>query len=113
MKPTGIRRTKADQAFDTVNVILMTIILILTLYPLYFVLIASVSDAYEVAKGHVFLWPKGFTMESYLNVFREKRVWLGYRNTIFYTVFGTLLSLFTSGMSRVTLLPKELRCAEK
>ena len=108
MKPTGIRRTRADQAFDTVNVILMAIILILTLYPLYFVLIASVSDAYEVAKGHVFLWPKGFTMESYLNVFREKRVWLGYRNTIFYTVFGTLLSLILTIPSAYALSKRTL-----
>ena len=108
MKPTGIRRTRADQAFDTVNVILMAIILILTLYPLYFVLIASVSDAYEVSKGHVFLWPKGFTMESYLNVFREKRVWLGYRNTIFYTVFGTLLSLILTIPSAYALSKRTL-----
>ena len=108
MKPTGIRRTKADQAFDTVNVILMTIILILTLYPLYFVLIASVSDAYEVAKGHVFLWPKGYTMESYLNVFREKRVWTGYRNTIFYTIFGTVLSLILTIPSAYALSKKTL-----
>ena len=70
MKPTIIRRTRADKLFDTLNVILMAIVLVITLYPLYFVLIASVSDAYEVAKGNVFLWPKGFTAESYLNVFK-------------------------------------------
>lgn len=108
MKPTGIRRTRADRVFDTVNVILMTVILLITLYPLYFVLIASVSDAYEVAKGHVFLWPKGFTMESYLNVFREKRVWLGYRNTIFYTVFGTALSLILTIPSAYALSKRTL-----
>ena len=47
MKPTIIRRTRADKLFDTLNVILMAIVLVITLYPLYFVLIASVSDAYE------------------------------------------------------------------
>ena len=53
------------------------------------------------------------TLEGYRRAFADNTIMAGYRNTIFYTVFGTLLSLFTSGMSRVTLLPKELRCAEK
>lgn len=108
MKPTTIRRTKADRVFDAVNTILMILILIITLYPLYFVLIASVSDAYEVAKGHVFLLPKGFTMESYLNVFKENRVWLGYRNTIFYTVTGTFFSLILTIPSAYALSKKSL-----
>ena len=108
MKPTIIRRTRADKLFDTLNVILMAIVLVITLYPLYFVLIASVSDAYEVAKGNVFLWPKGFTAESYLNVFKENRVWLGYRNTIFYTLTGTFFSLILTIPSAYALSKKSL-----
>lgn len=106
MKPTIIRRTRADKLFDTLNVILMAIVLVITLYPLYFVLIASVSDAYEVAKGNVFLWPKGFTAESYLNVFKENRVWLGYRNTLFYTLTGTFFSLILTIPSAYALSKK-------
>ena len=49
MKPTGIRRTRADRVFDTVNVILMTVSRLITLYPLYFVLSAAGADADEVA----------------------------------------------------------------
>ena len=108
MKPTIIRRTRADKLFDTLNVILMAIVLVITLYPLYFVLIASVSDAYEVAKGNVFLWPKGFTAESYLNVFKENRVWLGYRNTLFYTLTGTFFSLILTIPSAYALSKKTL-----
>ena len=108
MKPTIIRRTRADKLFDPLNVILMAIVLVITLYPLYFVLIASVSDAYEVAKGNVFLWPKGFTAESYLNVFKENRVWLGYRNTIFYTLTGTFFSLILTIPSAYALSKKSL-----
>ena len=94
MKPTTIRRTRFDRAFDTVNTILMLLILLITIYPLYFVLIASVSDAYAVAKGQVFAWPKGFTLEAYVNVFKETRIWSGYRATILYATLGTLFSLF-------------------
>ena len=69
MKPVAIRRTPVDKIFDAINVLLLVLLLVVTLYPLYFVLIASVSDAFEVAKGNVFLLPKGFMVDSYLNVF--------------------------------------------
>ena len=94
MKPSTISRTHFDKVFDTVNVIIMVFILLITLYPLYFILIASISDVYEVAKGHVFAWPLGFSLDAYTNVFKENRIWTGYRATIFYTVVGTLFSLF-------------------
>lgn len=108
MQPTTIRRTKADRLFDTLNVILMVILLIIALYPLYFVLIASVSDPYEVTKGNVFLFPKGFTTEAYLNVFKESRVWTGYRNTIFYATVGTFFSLILTIPSAYALSKKTL-----
>ena len=94
MKPSTIRRTGADKVFDTVNVIIMALLLLVTIYPLYFVLIASISDPFEVVQGNVFLYPKGFSLDAYKNVFDEPRIWIGYRNTIFYTITGTLFSLF-------------------
>ena len=63
------------------------------LYPLYFTVIASVSDAYNVYRGEVFLLPKGFTLEAYTLVFQNKEIWTGYANTIYYTVMGTCLNL--------------------
>ena len=108
MKTAVIRRTRADKIFDTCNAVLMVLLLLITLYPLYFVLIASVSDAYEVAKGNVFAIPKGITFESYMNVFRESRIWLGYRNTIFYAVFGTAFSLILTIPSAYALSKKTL-----
>ena len=108
MKAAVIRRTRADKIFDTCNAVLMVLLLLITLYPLYIVLIASVSDAYEVAKGNVFAIPKGITFESYMNVFRESRIWLGYRNTIFYAVFGTAFSLILTIPSAYALSKKTL-----
>ena len=108
MKAAVIRRTRADKIFDTCNAVLMVLLLLITLYPLYFVLIASVSDGYEVAKGNVFAIPKGITFESYMNVFRESRIWLGYRNTIFYAVFGTAFSLILTIPSAYALSKKTL-----
>ncbi len=63
------------------------------LYPLYFTVIVSVSDLNEVGLGHVFLLPKGFTLEAYRNVFINKDIWTGYMNSIIYASLGTLYAL--------------------
>jgi putative aldouronate transport system permease protein len=86
----------------------MILFLLIILYPLYFVVIASVSQPYEVAKGNVILFPRGFTLAAYENVFKTSNVWMGYRNTIFYTVFGVLLSLFLTLTSAYALSKKHL-----
>lgn len=83
-----------DRAFVIVNTILLTIVLIVTIYPFYYTIIASFSDAYSVVKGQVILLPKNFTLDIYLNIFKSQEIWTGYRNTIFYTAFGTLWNLF-------------------
>jgi putative aldouronate transport system permease protein len=83
-----------DVVFDAVNTLIMLAVLIIVLYPLYFVVIASFSEPYEVASGNLTLLPKGFTLEAYENVFKNNEVWIGYRNTIFYTITGTFFSLF-------------------
>ncbi|MBE6884119.1 MAG: carbohydrate ABC transporter permease [Ruminococcaceae bacterium] len=87
------RRSSSDKVFDTVNLILLVIITIVTLYPLYFTVIASFSDPYEVAKGNVIFWLKGFTIEPYTNVFINDDIWIGYRNTIFTTVITVIYNL--------------------
>lgn len=75
------------------NTTLVVIIVALTAYPLYFTIIASVSDPYKVVNGSVFILPSGLTFEAYQGVIGESQIWIGYRNTIFYTVCGTFLNL--------------------
>jgi putative aldouronate transport system permease protein len=87
-------KTRSDRLFDFVNYGLMIIILLAMLYPLYFTIIASISEPSDVVLGRVTIWPKGFNMDAYINVFRAKQIWTGYANTVYYTVFGTLISLF-------------------
>ena len=89
-------RTKESFTDKIFLVVAYTILLTLAfccLYPLYFTVIASVSDAYNVYRGEVFLLPKGFTVEAYTLVFQNKEIWTGYANTIYYTVMGTALNL--------------------
>lgn len=91
-----------------VNAILLSIIVLIVLYPIYFTIIASLSDPYTVVKGKVFLWPKGFTLDAYKYVFEDERIWRGYRNTILYTIFGTSFNLFLTIPAAYVLSKKKM-----
>ena len=81
---------------------------LMVLYPLWFVVIASVSDPDLVANGQVLLFPKGITWEGYKYIFRDKRIWIGYRNTALYTVAGTMIALFITIPAGYALSRKDM-----
>jgi len=82
-----------DKVFQiTVSVILGVIVLAM-LYPLYFTVIASFSNPHQVARGNVIFLPKDFSLDAYKNIFINAHILIGYRNTIFYTFFGTIWNL--------------------
>ena len=85
--------TRSDRIFNIISTTILVLVLFVCFYPLYFVVIASFSDLNAVNSGQVILFPKGFHLESYRRVFQNERILLGYRNTIFYTVAGTLINL--------------------
>lgn len=95
MKNNGSRRKflRSDRVFDVVNVAVMIFMVILFVWPLWFVVIASVSDPNQVWSGNVILWSKGFTTVAYEALADYSMIWVGYRNTIIYTVVGTLVNL--------------------
>lgn len=96
MKKKNISKGKflrSDRVFDIVNVLFMVVMLIIFVWPLWFVVIASVSDPNEIWNGNVLLLPKGFTMIAYEALADYSMIWTGYRNTIIYTVVGTLVNL--------------------
>lgn len=92
-KKNKIHQGKGDRLFNAVIMILLILLLMIIIYPLYFTIIASVSDPYAVVRGRVFFWPKNFNLDSYVNIFKDNRVWTGYRNSLIYTISGTLLNL--------------------
>ncbi|NSW92048.1 MAG: carbohydrate ABC transporter permease [Firmicutes bacterium] len=81
----------------------------MVLYPLYFVLIASISDPDLVNTGKVVLIPKKITFMGYVRVFQDGEILTGYRNTIFYAITGTLINLFMTLTSAFVLSKKRLR----
>lgn len=82
-----------DRHFDKINTVLIVLITIVIIYPLVFVASASISDPIAVNTGKVWLWPVNITFEGFRRVFQNSDIWRGYRNTIFYTISGTVLSL--------------------
>ena len=103
-----VRRQRKDVVFDVVLYTICALLLIVILYPLWFIIIASFSDPSAVAGGHVWLWPVGFTLEGYQELLRQPQVWLGYRNTIAYTVVGTLIGLMVNIPAAYALSRKDL-----
>ena len=89
----SIYSTMEDKIFSVVNYILLTIILILVLYPLIYILSSSFSSTRAVVAGEVFLWPVEFSWKGYETVFATGKVMHGYLNTLFYTFFGTILNM--------------------
>ena len=75
-----------DRAFNIVLGGLTAVSVVVILYPLIFVLVASISDPMEIFQGNVWLWPKGFNLEAYKQVFRNGDIFTGYKNTLIYTV---------------------------
>ena len=90
---SDVKGTLADKAFDIINMVFVSLILVLILYPLVYVLSASISDPDLVNTGKVWLLPRGITFEGYARVFENNEIMIGYRNTIFYTIGGTLINL--------------------
>lgn len=85
-----------DKVFDGVNFVLMLVLLIIFVWPLWFVFIASFSDPVAVNSGQVLLWPKDIVWDGYEMTLEHKELWTGYKNTIIYTVVGTFLNLVLS-----------------
>lgn len=99
---------KKISIFDMCNTIFMLLVLLVTLYPLYYTVIASFSSANAVASGKVVWWPEGFTTVAYERVFAYKKIWVGYANTIYYTVLGTAFNLFLTIPAAYAMSKKNL-----
>ena len=91
-----IQQSRADRAIHALISLALALIVLVTVYPIYFVIIASVSDSSAVANGQVWLYPRELYLEGYKRIFEYEDLWRGYRNTIFYAAGGTALSLLVT-----------------
>lgn len=108
LKKRRMKKSWDDRLFDWISGLLLICFVIIVFYPIYFVVIASVTDPVYVNNGSILLYPKGFTLLGYEKVFQDKRIWLGYGNTILYTVAGTALGTAAVVLAGYALSRKDL-----
>ncbi|HHV12821.1 MAG TPA: carbohydrate ABC transporter permease [Clostridiales bacterium] len=98
-----------NKIFSAINGCLLLLILIIIVYPLYYTVIASFSDPELVVSGKVLLTIKKFTLDAYRNIVSNNSIIIGYRNSILYTVIGTLYDLCLTIPAAYALSRKELK----
>ena len=91
-----IRRCRSDVIYDTILFILLSLVFLVVAYPLYFVIISSVSDPIAVSNGEVTFYPIGFTLDGYREVFKTNTVVRGFLNSLLYTVCGVSVNLLVT-----------------
>ncbi len=112
-KPNKLMRsTMGDKVFYTLNYLFLGLMTLIILYPIYFIIIAAISDPDAVLAGEVVLYPVRVTLSGFQKILERSDVWRGYLNTIIYTVLTVVLSLIVTipagwALSRKTLLGKK------
>lgn len=102
-----VKETKSDKVFNAVNLAVLAIILLLTLYPLWFIVSASISNPDLVNSGKMLLWPKDISFSGYANIFNDSSILRGYLNTIVYTVVGTVINVIVTLLAAYSLSRKD------
>ncbi|OUS75619.1 sugar ABC transporter permease [Paenibacillus sp. MY03] len=93
---------------DVVILLFMFVVVVITLYPFLYMTAVSFSSPSYIARGEVYLWPKGFTLDMYSYVFEDGRILNGYRNTLLYVTLGTMVSLTITAVGAYPLSKRSM-----
>ncbi|MDR1559359.1 MAG: carbohydrate ABC transporter permease [Clostridiales bacterium] len=105
----AMKRTKGDIVFDTINIFIMLILIVITIYPLLHVVFASVSDANLLQRHRgLLLHPYGFDLSAFKSVFDNPMISIGYMNTIVYLVVGTAINVILTTFGAYALSRRNL-----
>lgn len=102
------KNSKEDKIFNIIVNTMVVLAAIITIYPIYFVVLASISDPTALNSGKVFLWPVLPDLGAYIYILKNNLIWIGYSNTILYTVSGTALGAFITVLGGYALSRKDL-----
>lgn len=91
-----VRLSRQDKTYYGVVYTLVTLLTLIVLLPLINVLACSFSAPEAVASGKVLLWPVNFSVSGYERVFNTDEIWIGYANTLYYTIVGTFVNVFVT-----------------
>lgn len=93
---TVMKRSPGDWAFDIFNIVVMILVCVVVAYPLYYVIVASLTDPTIVNSGKILLYPEKIFAGGYEKILGYRPIWQGYANTLKYTVAGTITALVTT-----------------
>ncbi len=102
------KKLDSDKVFGFFNSIFLILITAIVVYPIYFILIASISDPNAVAAGETMLLPKGVTFLGYAKILEDTRLINGFINSVIITILGTLLNMLMCLFTAFALSRKEL-----
>ena len=103
------RLSPEDKIFHIVNTVIMVLIAIVMVYPLYYIVLASVTDPTVVNTGKLLLFPEKIYLEGYKAAFEYKQLFTGFLNSILYTVAGTMISICLTIPGAYALSRKDLK----
>lgn len=106
--PRQVNTRSSDRVLEIGLYVFAILMLIVLIYPLYFIIIASFSEPAAVANGQVWLFPKDFTLAGYQELLKHSNIWIGYKNTIIYTVVGTAIGLVVNISAAYALSRRDL-----
>ena len=92
-KLSKINETGGDKIFNLITSIILLAVIIIVGYPIIFLISSSFSSTPALQAGRVILWPVEFTLQGYEFVLNYRQVWVGYRNSIFYTFMGVIFTM--------------------
>ncbi len=108
MTSSTIREAKSDRLFTVANYSILSIVLVIVLYPLIYILSASFSSPAAVMSARVWLYPIEANIEGYKAVFQYERVWSGFANSLYYTLLGTTINVSMTILAAYVLSRKDL-----
>ncbi|MEH7118667.1 carbohydrate ABC transporter permease [Neobacillus vireti] len=107
-KNSSAQKSWKDRMFDFAVYGIAILMILMIVYPLWFIIIASFSNPADVANGSVWFWPKEWKLDGYMELLKQDIIWRGYLNTILYTLVGTLIALVVNIPAGYALSRKDL-----
>lgn len=101
-------RSSGERVFDVINIIIMLLVVLCTLYPFWYVIVCSFSSITHVTNSIFILWPDGIHLEAYQQIFRNDLIPVAYGNTLLITILGTAVSMVLTTLGAFVLSRREL-----
>ncbi len=108
-RPRGPRPSRGYRVFQVLNTLVLTGVVVVTLYPFVNIVARSFSQTSYIRNGQVNLWPRGFNVTTYQRVMSDPMFWTNYRNTVLYTLSATAISMVLTTCYAYVLSKRHLK----